>query len=237
MSNIFSFTPVPRTRNRHDGWTDQKQQDFIDALAACGVVRAAAETVGMSTVTAYALRNSEGAHSFAEAWDKALKTGRAQLEDLAMDRVLNGIAVPQFYKGEQVGERRWFDNRLLMFMLRQTNTRRFGPHAAQYDFVDERLAAEAASEKRRLDQLSEVNALITAIDKDMDEPDFDSTTWAAQSIQDTRDRLEALAEKLGAGDAYKAEMMRLDELAAGGRLTAKNVRFFKKQVEARYADR
>lgn len=237
MSNIFSFTPVPRTRNRHDGWTDQKQQDFVEALAACGIVRAAAEQVGMSSASAYNLRHSEDADSFAEAWDKALKVGRSQLEDLAMDRVLNGIAVPQFYKGEQVGERRWFDNRLLMFMLRQTNTRRFGPHAAQYDFVDERLAAEAASEKKRLDQLAEVNALIEAIDKDMEDPDFDSESDSGQAIEDTRDRLEKLAEKLGAVDAYKAEMMRLDEMAAGGRVSAKAIRNFRQQADARYADR
>lgn len=28
-----AFTPVPRRHNRHDGWTDDRQQRFIEALA------------------------------------------------------------------------------------------------------------------------------------------------------------------------------------------------------------
>lgn len=156
MSRCPSFTPVPRQSNRHDGWNEAKQVAFIDALGEYGVVRAAADKVGMGTTSAYRLREAEGAESFAAAWDAALLVGMARLTDIAMDRAINGVAVPKYYKGELIGETRWYDNRLLMFMMRQTQTRRFGPHAAEYDFVEEMLAAEKARDEK------ERHALVTA---------------------------------------------------------------------------
>lgn len=50
-----TFTPV-FTRNRHDGWTKQKQVGFIDALAETACVTDACRAVGMSTESAYTLR-------------------------------------------------------------------------------------------------------------------------------------------------------------------------------------
>lgn len=144
MSIAPHFTPVPRQRSRHDGWSAEKQHDFIMALAEYGIVRAAAEKIGMNAASAYKLREADGAESFAAAWDKALKTGMAQLVDIAMDRAIHGVAVPHFYKGEQVGERRWFDNKLLMFMMRQTMTRRFGPDASKYDLHETALRHDRA---------------------------------------------------------------------------------------------
>src|SRR5688500_16357126 len=64
------FYPVP-LRARRDGWTVQRQTDFLGYLAETGSVMAAAETVGMSRKAAYALRARPGAESFAAAWDAA----------------------------------------------------------------------------------------------------------------------------------------------------------------------
>ena len=42
------FTPVPRQCPRHDGWTDERQRAFIEALADTGSVAAACKAVSMS---------------------------------------------------------------------------------------------------------------------------------------------------------------------------------------------
>ena len=65
------FYPVP-TRTRRDGWTVQRQADFLGMLAETGSVMGACEAVGMSRKSAYALRARPGAESFAAAWDAAL---------------------------------------------------------------------------------------------------------------------------------------------------------------------
>ena len=44
-----------------------------------------------------------------------------------MERSKNGVARPVFYKGEQVGEWRHYDERLTMFLLRFRRRHRFGP--------------------------------------------------------------------------------------------------------------
>ncbi|HEX8554702.1 MAG TPA: hypothetical protein VF695_08345 [Sphingomonas sp.] len=111
------FTPVPR-KHRQDGWTADRQRAFIDALADTGSVKAAAQSVNMSSEGAYALRRQPGAESFRAAWEAALAVGVQTLTDVAIDRALSGVPVPVFYQGEQVGERRSFNDRLLMFILK-----------------------------------------------------------------------------------------------------------------------
>jgi hypothetical protein len=233
MSNT-EFTPVPLSRARQDGWTEERQRAFIEALSTYGIVTAAAQQVGMSASTAYRLREREGAESFAAAWETAVKIGMAQLQDIAMDRAINGVAVPVFYKGEQVGERRWFDNRMLRFLLAQTNTRRFGPLAAQFDYVDEALAVEAATERRKADQLARAKALLAAIEEDLEELGADDESEEGRALDETRDRLEELVAKLGAVDSYNAEIARLDEMVATGRMTLRTANKFKQRKSAQY---
>lgn len=71
LPRIPPFYPVP-TRTRRDGWTVQRQTDFLGMLAETGSVMGACEAVGMSRKSAYALRSRAGAESFAAAWDAAL---------------------------------------------------------------------------------------------------------------------------------------------------------------------
>jgi hypothetical protein len=65
------FYPVP-TRTRRDGWTIERQADFLGMLAELGSVIGACEAIGMSRKGAYRLRGLPGAESFAAAWDAAL---------------------------------------------------------------------------------------------------------------------------------------------------------------------
>jgi hypothetical protein len=53
----FVWIPVLRKR-RHDGWTPEKQREFVEALADSGSVVGAARAVGLSEQNAYALRRS-----------------------------------------------------------------------------------------------------------------------------------------------------------------------------------
>ena len=66
-----AFYPVP-VRTRRDGWTVERQADFLGLLAETGSVIGACEAVGMSRKSAYRLRALPGAESFAAAWDAAL---------------------------------------------------------------------------------------------------------------------------------------------------------------------
>ena len=159
MTSANHFDPVPRERDRADGWTAEKQTAFIEALSETGNVSGAAAKVGMGTTSVYNLRSEPGAASFAEAWDRAQRTGFARLQDIAMDRAINGVSVPHYYKGELVGEGRWFDNRLLMFMMRQTMTRRYGPKASEFDIHETVIRHKSAKAKERAAFGEEMRAL------------------------------------------------------------------------------
>ena len=208
MTSDNHFTPVPRARERADGWTPEKQAAFIEALSETGNVTAATTKVGMGSTSAYNLRKENDAESFAKAWDAAQRTGFARLQDIAMDRAVNGVPVPHYYKGELVGEGRWYDNRLLMFMMRQTHTRRYGPLAAEYDFADEMLAAERERDARlkvaletARHMIDTMNAMIN--DEEAEEND-EMPQWLLEDLCEKRDRMENLARDLIGDDAVKA---------------------------------
>ncbi|WP_375392301.1 hypothetical protein [uncultured Sphingomonas sp.] len=125
MSHKPAFTPVA-SRHREDGWTAERQVAFVEALAATANVQAACKAVGMSTSSAYDLRARPGATSFREAWGVALDYAVHRLGEAAFDPALNGTATPVFFQGEQIGERRRFDEKLTMFILRLRDPERFG---------------------------------------------------------------------------------------------------------------
>lgn len=121
---VPAFTPVPR-KYRHDGWTEQRQRAFIDALAETGSVKHAAKRINMSPEGAYALRRQPDAEEFRAAWAAALDHGVQRLEDIAMERALHGVEVPVYSYGKIIGSRIVHNDRLLMFLLRNRATHRF----------------------------------------------------------------------------------------------------------------
>ncbi|MFC3101313.1 hypothetical protein [Altererythrobacter lauratis] len=102
---------------RHDGWTPDRQARFLDELAASHCVSTAAKAVGMSRQSAYALRARMRGEPFDLAWAAALMCRFDALAEAAMDRALNGVEVPHYYKGELVGTSRRFDERLTVALL------------------------------------------------------------------------------------------------------------------------
>ncbi len=116
---------LPARRPRHNGWTVERQEAFLKALAGCGCVTHAARSVGMSRESAYQLYNRPSAAGFRRGWDAALDCSLRLVEDEAWSRAINGVARPVFYQGEQVGEYRHYDERLTMFLLRFRRPHRF----------------------------------------------------------------------------------------------------------------
>lgn len=121
----LSFEPVIM-RDRHDGWHAEKQIAFIQALAESGCVTEACGRVGMSVRSAYALRTRLDGQSFRFAWEAALDHAIQRLSDAAFSRALNGVARPVFFQGEQIGERRYYDEHLTRFLLRYRDPVRYG---------------------------------------------------------------------------------------------------------------
>ena len=116
LGEEFAHVPV---RPRDDGWTSQRQRDFLERLAATGSVTVAARSVALSRESAYALRRRADARGFAQAWDAARALAVEHLTEVAWDRALHGEVRPIFYHGALVGETRHFDNRLLLALIAQ----------------------------------------------------------------------------------------------------------------------
>jgi hypothetical protein len=129
----LAFSPVP-VRPRRDGWTPERQISFIRGLATTGCVATACRAVGMSTQTVYELYNRADAGSFRQAWNAATVQATVRLANEALSRATHGVATPVFYKGEQIGERRRYDDRLATWLLRHLAPDRFGAWRDQYDF-------------------------------------------------------------------------------------------------------
>nr|WP_166176876.1 hypothetical protein [Altererythrobacter segetis] len=131
--NLIAFTPVARLKDRANGWKPEVQLAFIEALADTGSVDSACRAVGRTTTGAYQLRRHPEGAEFAAAWQAALAHGIQRIEDVAMDRALNGVEVPVYSYGKLVGTRTVYNDRLLMFMLRNRAPERFagaeGPRA------------------------------------------------------------------------------------------------------------
>ena len=122
---LIPFTPVP-VRHRNNGWTVEKQYAFIEALAETGIVEEACRRVGMSRTSADNLRRRPCGLHFRRAWEAALDYSLYHIEEKVFGRARRGVARPIFYKGEQVGEYRHYDERLTMFLLRTRRPQRYG---------------------------------------------------------------------------------------------------------------
>lgn len=98
-------------------WTGERMAEFIAELAATQCVATAARRVGMSRQSAYKLRARQAGEAFDLAWAIALEQAFRQLQSAALARALNGTEVPVYQRGELIGTRQNFDERLTCFLL------------------------------------------------------------------------------------------------------------------------
>ncbi|MBV8970792.1 MAG: hypothetical protein JO290_00715, partial [Sphingomonadaceae bacterium] len=108
-------TDIPTIR--HDGWTVERQMAFHDALSHGISVAEAAADVGLSASSAYRKRGREPRGAFAAGWQAAQAMAYQRLRDLALDRAINGVGVATMWRGQVVGTRRVFSDRLLLGLL------------------------------------------------------------------------------------------------------------------------
>lgn len=125
----YRWVPV-RRRPRYDGWTEEKQRRFIEALADTGLVSRAAKGVGMTRESAYRLRRSAHGAAFARAWDAAREHAGCALEDIAFERAIEGVEQNVYDQyGEVICTKRVYNDRLLTFLLRHLKPERYAPDA------------------------------------------------------------------------------------------------------------
>lgn len=131
-------TPSPKRKTRCDGWTLAVQAAFLRALSATHSVSEAARSVGKSRQSAYRLRSRLKGQPFDLAWEVAFHHSYDVLAHAALDRALNGVEVPVFFQGEQVGSYRRYDERLTVALLSRVtlggnpNFGRLGPMAERH---------------------------------------------------------------------------------------------------------
>ena len=118
-SGASPFEPAP-VRYRRDGWTPEKQREFVEALADTGLIREAAARVGMTEQSVSRLRRRADARAFDLACEAALRPGARRLHAIAWERAIEGTVKQHFYHGELKGEERVYDNRLLTYLLGKT---------------------------------------------------------------------------------------------------------------------
>ncbi|WP_374405392.1 hypothetical protein [Pelagerythrobacter sp.] len=174
-ATLPAFAPVPRQVDRSNGWKPEVQRAFIEALADTGSVTSACRRVRRSTNGAYHLRRQPGAEGFRAAWDAAVDLGMRRIEDTAMDRALNGVGVPVYSYGKHIGERTVYNDRLLMFMLRNRAADRFAegkPKAMnavgkmELERLKKQWRAEWEEEQKRADDAEE--EVYASIDRKLD---------------------------------------------------------------------
>ncbi len=124
------FEPAP-TRNRHSGWTAERQRTFIERVALTGNVGEACALAGLSSTSFYRLCQKPGAESFVRAWQAARILAATRGSAIAWDRAVNG-RVERFYKdGELVVERRIPSDYLLTWLLARLDPKTFGSPQAK----------------------------------------------------------------------------------------------------------
>ncbi len=199
-----SFTPVPRFWNRHDGWTPERQRGFIEALADTGSVKRAAHAVNMAPEGAYLLRRHPEAGEFRKAWEAALALGVQRLEDIAMERALEGVEVPIYSYGKLVGARRVHNDRLLMFLLRNRASQRFAagtrPDAvprAELEKLRKQWHTEWLAEQNDPEEIARIRASIDAKLRAMRQKVLDARE---------RERVEDEARQLAAWGATPSQI-------------------------------
>ena len=114
-------TAPSTTSTRHDGWSPDKQAKFLRQLSATHSVTEAAKSVGMSRQSAYRLRSRLKGQAFDLAWEVAFHHSYDVLAHAALERALNGVEVPVFFQGEQVGSYRKYDERLTVALLHKVS--------------------------------------------------------------------------------------------------------------------
>lgn len=109
--------PQKPYRVRHDGWTVERQNKFIDVLGRTGCVRDAARMAGISWNSAYKFRERDA--DFDERWQSALRRAKTPLGEVAWKRAVEGEKQDVWYHGKVVGQRVKHANDVLRLLIQR----------------------------------------------------------------------------------------------------------------------
>ena len=151
---LLAFAPYLHTAPRRNSITPDLQRRFVATLAATGIVKQAAKSIGKSLEALYKLRHKPGAEGFAAAWDAALERGVQRLEDCALERAIRGTPTPIVSGGELLGTWDKPDNTLLRFLLQHRLPQKYGVQGLQpgqplYDSMKAQWEEELREQQRR----------------------------------------------------------------------------------------
>lgn len=83
IAALLDFRPVPRKRDVPDGWTPDRQREFIARLTTHGGVGRAADETGKTETSVRKLYRSPLAGAFRASWHAAIELAKARLEQEA----------------------------------------------------------------------------------------------------------------------------------------------------------
>ncbi|HEX4695875.1 hypothetical protein [Sphingomonas sp.] len=106
---------VPAVVGHHDGWTAIRRRAFLRLIGEGESVTAACETLGLSFPGAYHLRDRDPA--FAAAWDRAKGQSTGVLQQIAVERAVDGVEEQVWHAGKVVGTRRRYSEVLLRTLV------------------------------------------------------------------------------------------------------------------------
>jgi hypothetical protein len=150
-------TPPPR-RHRRDGFSAERQQAFVEHYRDTGSLTDAARLTGISRSTYYNLLNSADGAAFRAAIEEAGRGVDVILEATALERAVNGQEEIVYYKGQRVGVRWKYDNRLLMSLLRARNPLKYAPLNEIEGWLARRGLAPPVDVEGALDRLAAAEA-------------------------------------------------------------------------------
>ncbi len=167
---IPSETPVPSEppealaapRQPARLWTLRVRTAFLDALAELGQVRAAARAAGISSQRVY--RERQKCPEFAKDWSEAMDRALDALEEMLLDRAMNGVEKQVYYGGKSCGSVRQYSDALAMFLLRARRPETYG-RAATGEAAPTLSAADGKADGKsggRPDERADPVALIEA---------------------------------------------------------------------------
>lgn len=108
---------MPGLRVRHDGWTEERTQRFLDALAHTGCVRDAARVAGVSGASAYRMKRRFV--MFSDAWERALSRAGQGLMAVAYKRAVEGKETVIIRGGQEVERRITPSDAILGLLLKR----------------------------------------------------------------------------------------------------------------------
>jgi hypothetical protein len=126
VSNTVGKQVVDRTKR-----TPEREEQFLEVLAAGWSVYKAARAIGVGRQTVYDWRN-DGLTNFAQRWDEAVESGTDVMEDEAVRRAVHGVTRSVYYQGQPCGENTEYSDLLLDKQLRARRKEKYSDRTEQH---------------------------------------------------------------------------------------------------------